>query len=467
MYSVMLVDDEPWAVYGLTKLIPWERYGFVITATFNDGMSALEAATRLQPNLIITDIRMPGLGGLELVQALKNVSPHTQIILVSGYSEFDYVQSGLRLGICDYLLKQVNEADLVNAIQKVRIILDKRGAELSQDLFFSLFSEDNQRSIACCLRPLIAVDPDWKGVMITRVQYKNEIFSLSPNDNILHTISFQTGKSKECVILCIGDNFTDADLSSFQHNAYVGVSEILSNNSAFFTAYRQSDIAATTAAMQKSIQPLHYTATPQEWMYSTTQTLSLSLRNHSIDGIIPAIQDIKQLAQTLLLDGVARLYNLLLLKMRDYDMDLGGLEPLEYHQIPYQHSSVGDLFDAVILALSQSRRSIPGKTIPIQRILDTIDANFSNNINLTDVAGRLHITPNYLSILIKKATGLTFTDLLIQKRIAIAKELLANSDLTIQEIVEKVGYQEYSYFNKLFKKHAGITPFQFRQSLTE
>ena len=100
----------------------------------------------------------------------------------------------------------------------------------------------------------------------------------------------------------------------------------------------------------------------------------------------------------------------------------------------------------------------------LHQILEMIEANYMLEIRLTDVAKHFYLSPNYLSILIKKETGLTFSKLLIQKRIALAKKMLAQTSLPIQDIMEQVGYKDYSCFIKLFKKHTGSTPYAYRKA---
>ena len=115
-----------------------------------------------------------------------------------------------------------------------------------------------------------------------------------------------------------------------------------------------------------------------------------------------------------------------------------------------------------ILTANEQNSSVPNAST-ISLILRAIDTQYTSEIEFTTLAKQFHITPNYLSILIKKETGITFTELIIKKRMDAACRLLRETTLPIQNIVEQIGYSEYSYFNRLFKKRMEMTPNQYRK----
>lgn len=126
MYQVLLADDEQWVLYGLTRLIPWEDYGFVIADTACDGIEALNKVRKNKPDLLISDIRMPGAGGLELVGKIRETGEQTIVVFISGYSDFEYARQAIRLGAFDYLIKQVEEEELIAVLKRVKDLLDSQ-----------------------------------------------------------------------------------------------------------------------------------------------------------------------------------------------------------------------------------------------------------------------------------------------------------------------------------------------------
>ena len=126
MLRAILVDDEDLSVRMLESIVDWRRYGVEITATARSGKDALRLFSELRPELMVTDIRMPGMDGIELLRCVKEMEPRTEFILVSAYADFEYAKEAIALGSAYYLLKPVDEFELERAIKK---IADKIGAQ--------------------------------------------------------------------------------------------------------------------------------------------------------------------------------------------------------------------------------------------------------------------------------------------------------------------------------------------------
>lgn len=161
----------------------------------------------------------------------------------------------------------------------------------------------------------------------------------------------------------------------------------------------------------------------------------------------------------ILLDIANRMTGLL------YEYRYGGYEALEIHhwQQLTPETPLDTLISPLRAAILQQKNSPGLPATQFRQILDMIETNYMREIRLTDVAKQFYLSANYLSVLIKKETGLTFSELLIQKRIALARKMLMETNLPIQDIMEQVGYKDYSCFIKLFKKHTGYTPYAYRK----
>lgn len=119
MHTVLLADDEPTIIEGLRQLFDWERAGFKIIATASDGDEAFEKIIGLSPDLVLTDIRMPGMNGIELIKALKTNGTGCEVIIISGYDDFNYCLEALRLGVNDYMLKPIDFSMLGEKVLKI------------------------------------------------------------------------------------------------------------------------------------------------------------------------------------------------------------------------------------------------------------------------------------------------------------------------------------------------------------
>ncbi|MDD4849634.1 MAG: response regulator [Gemmiger sp.] len=119
MYRVMIVDDEDIIVAGLTKVMPWQRYGCEVVATASDGITAQALLREQKPDILFTDIRMPGADGIALIAAVRSEFPHLQIAILSGFPDFEYAQRAIGLGVVRYLLKPSKMHDLEEALAQM------------------------------------------------------------------------------------------------------------------------------------------------------------------------------------------------------------------------------------------------------------------------------------------------------------------------------------------------------------
>lgn len=117
MYRVVIIDDEPIIVEGMSRIVPWREYECEIVATANDGIEGAEVIRKFKPNIVISDIAMPGVDGLTMVAGLKSEFPNLQIAILTGYRDFDYAQRAIRLGVIRFLLKPSNLEEIEDAIK--------------------------------------------------------------------------------------------------------------------------------------------------------------------------------------------------------------------------------------------------------------------------------------------------------------------------------------------------------------
>lgn len=129
MISVFLVEDEVIMRNGIKRNIPWEQEGFTFVGEASDGELAWPLIKKTRPDILITDIRMPFMNGLELSELVRKELPETKIIILSGYSEFDYAKQAITLGVTDYLLKPITSEKLLEAVRRVAAIVQEERAQ--------------------------------------------------------------------------------------------------------------------------------------------------------------------------------------------------------------------------------------------------------------------------------------------------------------------------------------------------
>lgn len=141
--KVFLVEDEVIMRQGIKNNIPWRDYGYEFVGEASDGELAYPLILKTKPDILITDIKMPFMDGLELSRLVKKELPDTKIIVLSGYDEFDYAKQAISIGITDYLLKPVSSAQLLEAVDKVKVIIEK---EREKDLLVAQYEKENQEN---------------------------------------------------------------------------------------------------------------------------------------------------------------------------------------------------------------------------------------------------------------------------------------------------------------------------------
>ncbi|MBM6838691.1 response regulator, partial [Clostridium saudiense] len=122
---IMVVDDEEEIRLGIIKKIPWEEYGFKVIGDAENGQEALEKAEKLRPDIVMTDIKMPFMDGLELGKKLTKKMPESKIIIFSGSDDFEYAQKAIKINVIDYVLKPINSNELIEILKRLKVKLDK------------------------------------------------------------------------------------------------------------------------------------------------------------------------------------------------------------------------------------------------------------------------------------------------------------------------------------------------------
>lgn len=141
MFKVVIIDDEPIIVEGLSKVVPWEKYNCQVVATASNGIEGIDLIRKVRPDVIISDISMPGMNGLQMIAAIKTEFPDTLICILTGYRDFDYAQTAIRLGVFRFLLKPSNMEELEEAVASMVEVLKRDAPAVEENA-----DEDNSAS---------------------------------------------------------------------------------------------------------------------------------------------------------------------------------------------------------------------------------------------------------------------------------------------------------------------------------
>ncbi len=505
--KLLIVDDEVQIRMGLAKACPWESYGFSEVLLAENGVQALEFCRRHQPEVVITDIRMPGLDGIALSQQVTALYHPVKIIVLSGHSEFGYAQAALKIGVADYLLKPVNVDELeekvslcLQEIQKERkseqafLSYTKQqnqiyflkvlgtGARLQQQEVnrlsqYSEFSPSDSCFIACvsvdCFSQKAQADQILEqyierlsvyqvshlfddaqgavllcpGFFLERIEARLQAWQQELN----HALSTQCNASASIVMGEVGF-LADASTSYLQsiallrHRLYRGAGCFLSAHEMQDTVGFEGFLPVDRARITDNI--LHCRET---LVYNEIQEHFQAYRQSKLIATEPLRTFCLWISNT-----IYSAMDTLHIPYDAYQLDRPTYFLLEqYEQWCVEKCNLFFETATQNKAKSGSRES--------QQIADYIAKHFREDIALETVAESVGKSKNYFSSLFKKEMEVSFVEYLNQVRIDEACRLLDTTDDLTYEICEQVGFRDYKYFHRVFKKHTGISPTQYRK----
>ncbi|XEC95842.1 response regulator [Paenibacillus tarimensis] len=483
MYTVLIVDDEPWVAYGVKQLIDWESLGYIVIGEAYNGLTALEAILEKKPKVVISDIRMPGLDGIELLEQIRHNQMDTKVILISGYAEFEYAQKAVQLGAFDYLLKQVDQNKLTDTLVRLNKELEEKEKSLkSLDLFlddlFDIFEPDHKmkvhnflasrgiefddphyRFVSCLYEGTPVSDPDERAAEVAGIRYLR--FRTGQN-KVSYLINYDELKHPVGLLNFISDHLSEAQC--------IGISGIGVYSSSVAKLYQESDVALFSSFTRPGDWMIEYKAVDHvPELMKTVLQIELAVKEQKPELLNKWLDELCEEFKTrhMQIDQISSVYNQIVSLFYKYygnNEAVFEIEYLNYYQIFRQFNSIEQLIDRLKeMFRQQSGDELHISNDTVKKIIEYIDSSFMEDIMLGDLSGKFNISLGYLSTLIKKETGRTYSEYVMGKRLNLAKELLSDGSLSIQEIVERVGYKDYFHFNKLFKKVYGITPSKYRK----
>lgn len=503
MIKVMLVDDEPLILEGLKYIIDWESEGFHIIATAKDGMEALLLAEYINFDVLITDIKMPEMTGLELIDSLNKQDKQFKAIILSGFQEFDLIKKGLQLGIENYLLKPINEAELLSSLIHVKekinastlqeeSILVLRDHAIWRWVTGKMSFEDYKERMALYPHSSYST-PFYLGLLKLELEEQNESF--------LHSLQLKLEEEANvtAAITPAGDLLLlwgqkqledewDVVKNSFKQfltqcnlpgDHVIVFSETITSHHHVTRAYRELEM---TCELKLLLPDKDHRMAEQMYLSSSStvnpNTEVTKYLNHDIleqlaneqygqarESISNMLSRIEQDRSTILMKGILLEFFFYVknkfLILLDYPQYVEII-----HQVLYinTHEEAMQIVDKCIDLIETESNPESEKYSPIiHTVLNHIVKNYAEDMSLKTLGHQFHINPIYLGQLFQKEVGNSFTKYLNKLRIDRAKKLLLNSHEKAGHIGKKVGYMDATYFYKQFKKFEDMTPSEWRK----
>ena len=495
MYTVLLIDDEQPILDTLLSSIPWSQFGVETLLTARDGAIAWEIIQSRQIDLLITDIRMPHMDGIELLKRVRARYPSIHSILLTAYSEFEYAREAIRLGVENYLLKPFQEQELEETIEKAldNIYASRQNSEqlfrsnilmrwvsgsinidelserasllniniylpsycavciakresavslasyraqcqalLSEDYAVYRFLDDSDRRIF--IIGGVSLDTQVLARLFCQaaeMENVTDLVTIAIGTVVDDSISLPSSYQSACQLMASA-NLLNAEMVLYANDNYISANSYLTEE--LLTLFSEQDETIRKTGYENFLQKISSGADQSASAINRhTKTLSSALLRLFTQEFMIQKQMVEQLKDRLWIFSASD---------REHFMP-AAMDMLEYSFLLYNYH---------FKSLSPI----------IQYAIDYIHGHYMESLSIKEFSAKYKTNTDYLGYLFKKETGMFFNNYLTQHRICCSMTLLRDSNARINDIALKVGFTSASYFISCFKKQIGMSPIKYR-----
>lgn len=527
MYKILLADDEGIELDALTYILEKNFPGQCTVETAKTGYDAVELSERFRPDIAVMDIRMPGINGMEAIQAIQAISPGILFIVLTAYDKFEYAKEAIRLSVFEFLTKPVNRmvfADVIRramtkvdaerkartAVLKTRERMENMLPVLESSFVYMLLMQSADPVAYVRLFDMLEIDSSHATVMVLELtkMLGGDILDLDIKANEVY--SSIRGLIKEAFVCVVGPAMANRVIivrpAAAPENEYYERLLLIEQGRAL--AHRVEDKIGVECKLG-----IGTTVTMERLCESYSQAVKAVKH---CKGIVSHINDLPILSdyetgypaeqekhlEEMILKGDTQsaaadaevFFQWMVERYPEHDMAIR-LKVLEFvmraeyfafHEgggIKYHFLDRDDYLQTVLAAdnydelkswflrkVAESARNVTTKADEkanrvIAKARAFIDRNFNRELTLEEVSREVHVSPYYFSKLFKEQTGENFINYLTLRRVETAKQLLADGRLNIKNICTEVGYNDPNYFSRLFKRFEGVTPTEYREQM--
>ena len=525
MMKVVITDDEIQIRKGLRMKVDWEEEGFEIVAEASNGKEALEILKKMDVDLIITDMRMPIMDGVELAKRCHQEFPRVKVIVLSGYSDFDYVKNSMKQGVRDYLLKPVAPDEIVETLRRIRQeVEEEKKSQIETDQMrllvhshlqevqeqyllqlvkgeWSQFNAVTERLRQLQLKELVNENVHVQFVTVeireqdNRDQLKEfwlpfqmlckEIAKEQTGAYSFHDPNYASMVQFLQIIDSKTPNLT-ADLVEkiqayvkkyFKLETVIGIGSVIKGIPEFKTGYISSLLSWSQSQLSSESQVIDQTVTRKaafDFSPNFEKRLTNAIENVDLQGFTRNLNTLLGGAEQQSVLSFSFVANRVLFLLgslaKKYNTETQAIQSMIWNcqqsiwELNSQRKVMESLTQLSQFIIENVRNARFSNRKLIESIRHYLDEHYANEISLTTLSELFHINSAYLSETFKAHVGQNFSDYLVTLRMEKAKEFLKDDQLKIIDVANLVGFSNSGYFSTVFKKHVGQTPVEFRKS---
>lgn len=499
MIRTLIVDDEFLIRYSIRNAVDWNSLGFEIIGEAENGPDALTQIKNLRPDLVLLDINLPILDGIEVCRQLKEQHINTEVIILTGYDDFKYIQTCLRLGVLNYVVKPLEEKELTEALLKANQSISIKKNIFQHAQTSSAFSQTDEtlQSLYEKINSLCSTQPIY--LSLAEIDYLLRESSSSNAQSVLisctmdaiirfsqeHVIQLLCARLENRILLCFVSSLPDAQLSIQALQKYL-YSQLGLSISFGLCTRRLSPGKMTVCievAQDALTQKFHgttmslFTASDPAAQNSSLEINSAKLYSFLLKAqgkdFLDYIEEMLEKAMEIRLSKnsfillCAGIINTLLSYSSSQGITLSDSQKnqfriatyLDYYETASEIKT--ELMDACSSFVLQYIKK-PQMNPLVREIIEYVDTHYADPaLSSGRLAKEISVSPNYLSKIFRQELDITITEYITRKRISEAINLIENSGckpLSITELAHAVGYNDSFYFSKIFHKLKGISP---------
>ncbi len=468
---IILADDEVFVRYGLKDMLQQINSAFEIWEAA-DGAELLGLIDKVKPDLIFADIKMPKMSGLEALKRGKEKSEDAQWIILSGYSDFEFARTCIKYGVAEYLLKPLSFEEVKTAVDKTSALLMEKYKnkinEVRNNFIYSLechdYFEDEEANNANFQAVVFYIDTKAEIQDRFKEELEKACYTAGDSESVFFWI--QREQNEFILAMQAGEKYYPRKIKYAADRLKKIFQECC------VTAYYMNDPASKKEAAdqiiktEKNICVRLYSGLGEINSLSDLENQTKQMEKdaflffHNIENFRIAIFQSEYMKAVNVLQQIENSENIIERQKNTSSL----IKYLSIYFPEYQWEKVNLLPNMykILAKIGQKVRGNKQKN-NIQEIKAYIDENFYLQLSVQSLANKFYITPNYLSSLFKKETGSNLVAYLNRKRIEEAAYLIKNTNMTIKEIAEKVGYNSSRYFTKLFYEQYKKYPSELRK----
>jgi len=512
MIKVVVVDDEPYLLRNIKESIQQANENFIVVGEAFDGEEALLVIEKTCPDIIFTDIRMPVIDGLELIEKLRIIKIKALPVILSGYQEFDYAKKAIKLGVADYLLKPINPESLAKLLNELYIEVTQAKRNQQLNVFDLVINNNlNSEEIKIDINKPFMEYKDFHIIFVCSGPYCTYTFSqFTPSrdfwfkanpENILQKIIKKEedfwvidGELSNEKIIILGSTLTQNrfseialsvhyELCSFNYpittihsdvsNGIQDLPLLIRNLKAFM---RKKNIFGESS-FNKYIHDIgadHSSIDLDDLLHD--KILTLFIENEQISQFKAELKKVlyicmKQKYPQFILE---RLLRQIFQMFSTIVYDEFNIEE-KVDELISNAANYSDIYEStcfVIDELFMAKKPLGGYENDIRAVIDKIERyinnNFTKQLSLQAIAHMFGLTQSNMSSFYKKYKGISPIEYIIELKIEKAKELLLiQPPINIKDISDSIGYDDQYYFSRIFKTITGINPSKFREACSK